>query len=120
MVAAQPCQVDLDADLEQEEHDPDVGEQLELLVVGHVAGRERREAEPDGQVADDRREMEPARDPARGDRGEQDQADLEDGRRLGVHLGMVPGVRVVRPASRPLRPRSARGPRRGTCPAARR
>ena len=92
MVAAQPCQVDLDADLEQEEHDPDVGEQLELLVVGHVAGRERREAEPDGQVADDRREMQPARDPARGDRGKQDEADLEDGRRLGVHLGMVPGA----------------------------
>ena len=91
MVASQLGQVDLDADLEQEQHDPDVGQQLELLAVRDVARRERREAQPDREVADDRGEVQAAREPAGGDRGEEDEADLEDGRRVGVHPGMVAG-----------------------------
>ena len=91
VVASQLGQVDLDADLEQEQHDPDVGQQLELLAVRDVARRERREAQPDRQVADDRGEVQAARQPAGGDRGQEDEADLEDGRRVGVHPGMVAG-----------------------------
>ena len=93
VVASQLGQVDLDADLEQEQHDPDVGQQLELLAVRDVARRERREAQPDRQVADDRGEVQAARQPAGGDRGQEDEADLEDGRRVGVHPGMVPAGR---------------------------
>ena len=92
VVAPQPGQVDLDPDLEQEQDDADVGEQLELVVVGDVAGRERREAEADDEVPDDRREPEPPREPAARHGRQQDQADLEDGRRGGVHLAMVPAA----------------------------
>ena len=53
--AAQPAEIDLDADLEQEQDHPEVGEQDELVVVGHVARRERRDQQPDREVADDRR-----------------------------------------------------------------
>ena len=122
MVASQLGQVDLDADLEQEQHDPDVGQQLELLAVRDVARRERREAQPDRQVADDRGEVQAARQPAGGDRGQEDEADLEDGRRVGVHPGMVPPGAVQASATRAAAsPSSAPGdPRRGTCPAARR
>ena len=63
-------EVDLDADLEQEQHDPDVGQELDLVAVGDVAGRERRHGEPGREVADDGREPELARDPAER-RGEQ-------------------------------------------------
>ena len=37
VVAPQPAEVHLDADLEQEQHDADVGQQLELVVVRDVA-----------------------------------------------------------------------------------
>ena len=57
VVAPQPGEVHLDPDLEQQQHDADVGQQLELLVVGDIARRERREPQADGQVADDRGEM---------------------------------------------------------------
>ncbi len=121
VVASQPGQVDLDADLEQQQHDTDVGQQLELLAVGDVARRERREAEPDRQVADDRGEVQPAREPAGGDRGQQDEADLEDGRRLGVHLGDgtrldgLAGVSGVAPASTAC-PRGPTAPRPRSVP----
>ena len=95
-----PGQVDLDPDLEQQQDDADVGEQLELVVIGDVAGRERREAEPDREVPDDRREMQATGQPAGRDGGEQDEADLEDGRRRGVHRRMVPG-RTGRPGGVP-------------------
>ncbi len=91
MVAPEPRQVDLDADLEQEQDDADVREELQLLMIGDIARRERREGEADGQVADDGGEMQPTSQPAGRDRSDQDQADLEDGRRRGVHLAMVPG-----------------------------
>ena len=91
MVASQPGEVHLDADLEQEEDHADVGQQLELLVVGDVARGERREPQPDGQVADDRGEMQPSCQPAGGDRREQDEADLEDGRGRAGHPRMVRG-----------------------------
>ena len=119
VVASQLGQVDLDADLEQEQHDPDVGQQLELLAVGDVAGRERREAQPDGEVADDRGEVQAARQPAGGDRGQEDEADLEDGRRVGVHPGMVPARARRRTSATRARPPRRRRPgdrRRGTCP----
>ena len=91
VVASQPAEVHLDPDLEQEQHDPDVGKQLELLVVGDVPRRERGEAKADRQVPDDRRQTESPRQPAGGDGREQDEADLEDGRRGGVHRAMVRG-----------------------------
>ena len=91
MVASQPGEVHLDPDLEQEQDHADVGQQLELLVVGHVARREWREPQADRQVADDRGEMEPSRQPAGGDRREQDEADLEDGRGRAGHARMVRG-----------------------------
>ena len=92
MVAPQLGQVDLHPDLEQEQDDADVGQQLELVVIGDVAGRERREAEADGEIPDDRREPESTRNEAARHGRQQDQADLEDGRRGGVHLAMVPAV----------------------------
>ena len=56
VLAAEPGDVDLDADLEQQQHDADVGEQHELVVVGDVARRERRHRQPHDEVADDRRQ----------------------------------------------------------------
>ena len=79
VVSTQPLEIHLDPDLEQEEDDAHVGEQFELLAIGHIARRERRHAEPDQQVPDDRRQPEPARQPAAGRGGQQDRADLEDG-----------------------------------------
>ena len=41
LLAAQRPQVDLDADLEEEQDDTDVGQQMELLRIGDIARRER-------------------------------------------------------------------------------
>ena len=70
-------EVDLDADLEQEQDDPDVGQELDLVAVGDVAGRERRHGEPGREVADDGREPELARDPAERRREQQREPDVE-------------------------------------------
>ena len=40
MVATKGEEVDFDADLEQQEHHSDVGEQLQLVALGDVARRE--------------------------------------------------------------------------------
>ena len=40
MLATQAPQVDLDADLEEQEHDAHVREQREVLPIGHEAGRD--------------------------------------------------------------------------------
>ena len=69
MIALQPGQVDLDPDLEQQQDDADVGQELELVRIGDVARRERREPETDGEIADDRRRAEPPRQPAACDGG---------------------------------------------------
>src|SRR5207249_7704571 len=77
------AQIELDADLEQQQHDAHVGKDLDLMAVGDVAGRERTHGEADDEVAEDRGEPDPpARHP--GERGgEQLDADLEDGERFG-------------------------------------
>ena len=91
MLAAEPRDVDLDADLEQEQHDADVGEQHELLVVRDVAGRERRDEHADREVADDRREPQTARRETRQGRHEQQQPELEDRQRRRFHGCIVRG-----------------------------
>ena len=48
-----PQEVDLDADLEQEQDDAEVGQELELLAIGDVARRERRD--DDARARDSRR-----------------------------------------------------------------
>ena len=78
-------EVDLDADLEQQQHHADVGEQLELLAVGDVAGREGRDGEAESEVADNRRQPETPRQPAGGDGRNEERAELED-RRRAFHL----------------------------------
>jgi hypothetical protein len=74
MLAPQPREVDLDADLEHEEDDPEVGQQLTLRPIGGIAGREWRHREAESEVADDRRQPEPTRSPADDRRTEQLQA----------------------------------------------
>ncbi len=85
MVATESGQVHLDADFEQEQDHADIGKKLELLPIGDVPRRERREPEPDGEIADDRRQVKSTGHPARRDRREQDEPDLQDRGRLGVH-----------------------------------
>ena len=53
--AAQPPQVDLDADLEQQQDRADLGEQVDLGPVGDVAGGEWRDRDADREVTDDGR-----------------------------------------------------------------
>ena len=55
MLLPQSLDVDLDAYLEQQQDYADVGKQLELVVVGNIARRERRNQETDREIADDRR-----------------------------------------------------------------
>ena len=79
VLAPKLADVDLDADLEQQEDRPDLGEQADLSPIGDVAGGERRDGEPDRQVADDRRQAQPPREPACSGCGEEDRSDLENG-----------------------------------------
>ena len=46
-LAGEAQRVDFDADLEEEKHDADVSEDRELISVGDVSGRERRNEDPD-------------------------------------------------------------------------
>jgi hypothetical protein len=91
VLPAQAGDVDLDAHLEQEQHDADVGEELELLVVGHVARRERRDQHADREVADDRRQPQSPGYPARERGEEQEQAQLEDRQGRRFHLRILRG-----------------------------
>ena len=98
MLAAELTQVDLDADLEQQEDRPDLGEQADLGAVRDVARGERRDGEPDGEVADDRRQRQAPGEPAGAARREQDRADLEHGDRGVLHPRMVRAARLRRAA----------------------
>ena len=101
VLAPESGDVDLDADLEQEQHDAEVGEQLKLLVVGDVAGRERRHEHADREVAHDRRQAQPTCDPAGERRDEQEQPELEDRERRRIHSRIVRGPeRAKRPTGR--------------------
>ncbi len=77
--------IDLDADLEEEQHDADVREHLELVTIRDVAGRELRHEDPDGEVADHRGERDAPRRPARERREREDEPELEDRRRRRLH-----------------------------------
>ncbi len=81
MLATEAAEVDLDADLEQEQHDADLGQQLDLVAIGDVPGREPGDDQPGGQVADDRGQPELARHPAEPGRQQQREADVEQERR---------------------------------------
>ena len=72
-------QIQLDANFEEEEDHADVGEDLELMTVGDVAGGKRGEDEPDGEVAQDRRQAGAPCQPAGDSRSQQDKTDFEDG-----------------------------------------
>ena len=86
------AEIHLDPDLEEQEHDADVGEELDLLPVGDIARRERRHRDAEQQVADDGGQTDPPGDPAEARGAEQDEADLED-RRRGLHRGDRDSVR---------------------------
>ena len=100
VLAAQAPEVDLDTDLEEQEHHAHVREQLELLPVGHEAGRERRHGDTERQVADDGGKPEASGEPAGRDGGQQQRAELEDGGG-GLHVPdgserwFVSGQRVI-------------------------
>ena len=104
MLAPQAAEVDLDADLEQQQDDADVGQQLDLVAVGDVAGRERRDREAGREVADDGRQPELARDPAERRREQQRQADVEQ------EVGRLHGPSIA--AGRTGEPRNQRARRR--------
>jgi hypothetical protein len=95
--SAERQRIDLDPDLEQEEHDADVREDLQLLPVRHVPGRERLNQEPDPEIRDHGRQPEPPHRPTGGDGQEQDDPDLEDDRRAGVHPTETPTERSSSP-----------------------
>jgi hypothetical protein len=83
--AAKLARIDLDSDFEEQQHDADVGEELELMPIGNVTGRERRHQQADEHVADHRRQSEPPEEESRTRRCEQHEADLEDGGGACIH-----------------------------------
>ena len=60
MLTPQLERVDLDADLEQQQHHADIREELKLVVVRDVAGGEGRDDKTDGQIPEHRRQPKPA------------------------------------------------------------
>ena len=86
MLAAQSQRVDLDADLEEEEDDADVGQHLQLVPIRDVPGCERRHDQPGGKVADNRRQSEAASQPAGPHGKEKDHPYLEH-RGCGLERG---------------------------------
>src|SRR5438270_278700 len=75
---AQRAKVELDPDLEQQQNHPNVGENLDLVTVGHVSRRERADDEADDEIADDRRKTQVARRESDQRRAKKDDTDLED------------------------------------------
>ena len=63
MIAAEGEQVDLDADLEQQEDDTDIGQDVELVAVDDISWRERRDREADEKVAEHGRQPDPPSQP---------------------------------------------------------
>ena len=89
MLTAQVAEVDLDPDLEQQEHDTQLGHELELVAVRLVAGRERGDREAGGEIADHRRQPELARDPPEPGGEQEREADIED------EVGRLHGRRIT-------------------------
>src|SRR5207245_11698040 len=58
--AREGTQVELDADLEEEQDDADVGEDLDLVSIDDVPRRERTDRETDHEIAEHGRETEPS------------------------------------------------------------
>ncbi len=118
LLVAQSEQVDLDPNLEQQERDPDVGQELDLVPIGDVAGREARHGKPDQQVSDDRRQADPSRDPTGAGRDQQHDRDVEDQRSRALHRPAVSrswscrrGTRTRTWSTRGARPDRSRRPR---------
>ena len=61
--------------------DTHVGQELDLVASGHVTGGEGRNDQSDREIADDCRQPDPSREPARSGSPEKHQADVEDERR---------------------------------------
>src|SRR5947207_15768288 len=81
MIAAEGEQVDLDADLEQQEDDTDIGQDVELVAVDDISWRERRDREADEKVAEHGRQPDPPSQPPSARGGQEDDRNLEDRRR---------------------------------------
>src|SRR6202022_1799394 len=78
-LASQLGEIELDANFEEEEYDPDVGKDLQLMAVGDKAWCEGGNDQPGRQVSEHRRQTGTPSTPA-GERGnQQDKTDLEDG-----------------------------------------
>ena len=77
------AQIELDADLEEQEHDADVSEHLDLVLVRDVPRRERPDDEPHDEISDHGRQSDAPRQDADDAGDEQHEADLEDGDRFG-------------------------------------
>ena len=95
VLAPELTEVDLDADLEEQQDRPDLGEQVDLAPVSDVARRKRRDGDSDGEIADDGRQRKTPGEPAGERRREQDCPDLEDGDRVVVHVRMVRGAEGI-------------------------
>lgn len=70
--------VEVEADPEHQENDPDVGQLLGDLGVRHEAGGERADGDAGDEIADDRREPEPLRHEPEEDRGREGAGQRED------------------------------------------
>ena len=68
MLPTETERVDLDADLEQEQHHAHVGKHLQLVSIGDITRRERRDDQPGREISEHCRQAESARDPAGSDR----------------------------------------------------
>ena len=91
MLPAQPAHVELDADLEEQQDDPEIGQQLDLLTVRlGVLGQELEGDDADDEVADDGRQAQTARDVPEDGGGQEDGAELEDGQGRRLHGGSLP------------------------------
>ncbi len=79
MLTPEPAHVELDADLEQQQHDADIGQQLHLLAIGLAGFGEQLEGhQADHQVTDHRRQAKPPRDEPEHGSGQEQRAQLED------------------------------------------
>ncbi len=97
LLPSDPREIHLDADLEQQQHHADVGQQLDLLAVRDVARRERRHGHAQREVADDGGQADTPGDPAERRGRKQDEAELEDRTGGEIHArqdtGSPPGRR---------------------------
>ena len=104
VLPSQSAHVELDADLEEQQHHADVGQQAHLLLVGlAVLGQQLEGDQADHQVADDRGQAEAAGDEPEDRCREEHRAELED--RDGGLFHACQRTRSRRRAATPRMPR---------------